>query len=192
MNATEAKARELAARLLGAEQETPQAPPSLRATEEEEERLNPAALLRFFDYGRSTRVARWFDGALRAQHAAADALTQRTEAGSTTDALTEMLIELHRLLLTHPVAMKAAFRALVNEGRSHAKTPEGHALRDRLLRSPKMRSASLLFRSLSMGILNDDDSTVLPSTYVDTLVRLIDEGNIEAVLARLSPKRPPT
>jgi hypothetical protein len=95
----------------------------------------------------------------------------------------------HRLLLEHPVAGRHAYAALAREGRAYAATPEGAAVRDRLLRSRRLRRASLLWRSLTMGMLDDDDRGELPSSYLDHLLRAVDRPDLERLLGQLHLER---
>lgn len=97
----------------------------------------------------------------------------------------------HRLLLEHPVAARHAYAGLAREGRAYAATPEGAALRERLLRSRRLRRASLLWRSLTMGLLDEDDRGELPSSYLDHLLRAIDRPDLERLLGRLQLERSP-
>jgi hypothetical protein len=97
----------------------------------------------------------------------------------------------HRLLLEHPVAAKHAYAALAREGRAYAATTEGAALRDRLLRSRRLRRASLLWRSLTMGMLDEDDPGELPSAYLDHLLSAVDRPDLERLLGQLHLERSP-
>jgi hypothetical protein len=96
----------------------------------------------------------------------------------------------HRLLLEHPVAAKHAYAALAREGRAYATTPAGAALRDRLLRSRRVRRASLVWRSLTMGMLDEDDGGELPSGYLDNLLRVVERPDLERLLGELHLERP--
>jgi hypothetical protein len=101
------------------------------------------------------------------------------------------LREAHRILLEHPVAAKAAYAALAAEGRRHAATPAGASLRRRLLASPRVRRLALLFRSLTLGMLDDDEpAAALPSTYLDNLVRAADHPTLARLLSTLGAREP--
>ncbi len=192
MSSRTAKADDLARRLLAERDGVSASPPPDVPPEA------PAGIgrwLRRVNHPRAVAFAHWYDGLLRVHQAAAQVLTEQdgrdhiAALGEDPSGLEELLLGIHRWLLEHPVAAKAAFRALVREGRAFADTEEGAALEQRLLRSSKMQSASLLFRSLSMGLLNDDSDGLLPSAYVDNVLRLIQSDRVELVLARLG-RRP--
>jgi hypothetical protein len=92
------------------------------------------------------------------------------------------------VLLEHPVAAKAAFGALVAQGRAYAATAEGAALRHRLARSRRLRRANLLWRSLTMGMLAPEDPGELPATYLDNLLHAIDRADLEKLLGELQAR----
>ncbi|WP_163997978.1 hypothetical protein [Pyxidicoccus caerfyrddinensis] len=99
---------------------------------------------------------------------------------------------LHRarlLLLQHPVAAQAAFSALVAEGRRFAATPEGHSQATALAASPLIRHASELWGALGMDMLEEDPNTVLPSAWLDALLRRAESPNLAA--ARPEPSFSP-
>jgi hypothetical protein len=90
---------------------------------------------------------------------------------------------LHRarlLLLQHPVAAQAAFSALVAEGRRFAATPEGRSQATALAASPLIRHASELWGALGLDMLEEDPNTVLPSAWLDALVRSAESPNLAA------------
>jgi len=155
------------------------------------------------DYPRLQRHMRWFDGVLRLYRAAAHAVAEQLALAGPDDAVrpadaapdpggdaeAEQLIAFarraHRVLLEHPVAAKAAYAALAAQGRAFAATREGGELRARLVRSRRLRRASLVWRSLTMGMLDDQDPGELPATYLDNLLRAIDRRDLEQLLGRL-------
>jgi hypothetical protein len=159
------------------------------------------------DYPRLQRHMRWFDGVLRLYRAAAHAVAEQLALAGPDDAVrpadaasdpggdaeAEQLIAFarraHRILLEHPVAAKAAYAALAAQGRAFAATREGGELRARLVRSRRLRRASLVWRSLTMGMLDDQDPGELPATYLDNLLRAIDRSDLEQLLGRLQPRR---
>jgi hypothetical protein len=107
------------------------------------------------------------------------------------DRALDFIRKAHRLLLEHPVAAKQAYAALAREGRAYAVTVEGAALRDRLLQSRRLRRASLLWRSLTMGMLDEDDHGELPSGYLDHLLSAVDRSDLERLLGQLHLERSP-
>jgi hypothetical protein len=152
------------------------------------------------DYPRLQQHLRWFEGILALYRATARAVAELVEVGPADDVpppdhepdrLVDLMCRVHRILLEHPVAAKAAFGALVAQGRAYATTPEGAELRARLARSPKLRRGSLVWRSLTMGMLDPEDPGQLPATYLDNLLRAIDRSDLEQLLAKLQLKAAP-
>jgi hypothetical protein len=152
------------------------------------------------DYPRLQHHIRWFDGVLRLYRAAAravadevtvDQLDDARESGASDDTereddrLMQMIRSAHRILLEHPVAAKQAHAALTAQGRAYAATPEGAELRARLTSSRRLRRASLLWRSVTMGMLDDGDPGELPATYLDNLLRAVDRNDLEQLLGEL-------
>jgi hypothetical protein len=171
---------------------------AMRAREPAEPPLAPRPAAQI-DYPRLQHHIHWFDGLLRLYRAAARALADQVILGqpdddpAAPDAAPDPLIDIarraHRILLEHPVAAKAAYAALAEQGRVYAATREGAELRARLVRSHRLRRASLVWRSLTMGMLDDQDPGELPSTYLDNLMRVIDLAGLEQLLGRLHVRR---
>src|SRR5579872_2706306 len=88
------------------------------------------------------------------------------------DEAASILRQLQSLVLKHPVAAKAAFNALIAEGRAFARTPEGKAWRDRLIGSELLHRARLVLDFPGLSLLELDSSTVLPSAYLDAIFML--------------------
>jgi hypothetical protein len=138
------------------------------------------------DYPRLQQHARWFDGLLKIYSAVAAAVAEELrEELAVDDPLVRGLYTAHRLVLQHPVAAKALFAGIVAEGRAFARTERGAQLRAGLARSARMRRGALLWRSLTLGMLDPMDPAALPSTYVDTLLRALDGEALERLLGRL-------
>lgn len=186
------KARQVAAHLLAMRAGAPPGPRPRRPR-----RARPVV-----DYPRLQRRVHWLDGVLRLYRAAAGevaALVDADHAGGSAggaaggadgapDPLLDVVRRAHGLLLEHPVAAKAAYAALARQGRAFAATPEGAALRARLVRSRRLGRASLLWRSLAMGMLDELDPGELPATYLDNLLRVVDRADLEQLLGRLQPR----
>jgi hypothetical protein len=90
-----------------------------------------------------------------------------------------VLRRLQALVLTHPVAAKAAFGALVAEGEAFAQTPEGRECRNRLASSEILHRARLIFDLLGLSMLVREDSGPLPSSYVDAIFMLASSNKPE-------------
>jgi hypothetical protein len=84
----------------------------------------------------------------------------------------QVLRRLQAIVLKHPVAAKAAFGALIAEGRAFAQTPEGKAWQDKLAASELLHRARLLFDFPGLSMLERDSPEVLPSAYLDTIFML--------------------
>ena len=152
------------------------------------------------DYPRLQHHMRWFDGLLRLYRAVAQAVAEQLVVDARADAavvadpgepLIDFVRRAHRILLEHPVAAKAAYAALAAQGRAYAATREGGELRARLAGSRRLRRASLLWRSLTMGMLDDQDPGELPATYLDNLLRAVDRADLEQLLGKLSLREVP-
>lgn len=100
------------------------------------------------------------------------------------DELSRLLFELRWLVIKHPVAAQAAYRALVAEGRRFAQTDEGRAWRERLERSELVRRGTALFELGTLGMLDGDTDRVLPTQLVDAFARAAARRDLEEALAR--------
>lgn len=152
-------------------------------------RREPAHAPPNFDYRRTSRFLRWYDGVLQAHRATANTLADQNLSDACSEELQPLMRAVtaaHRWLLVHPMAAKSLFSALVAQGRSYARSPEGQALERSLARSPQVRSAALLWRSLSLGMLAADEPGELPETYLDNLLRAIDKPDLVALLGQLA------
>jgi hypothetical protein len=94
----------------------------------------------------------------------------------------DIVHQLQRALLMHPVASQAAFAALVAEGRRFAETEEGRQWRDRLARSALLRDVRLVFDLSTLGLLEETAGATLPSSYLDALFMIASSGDTDAVL----------
>lgn len=109
-----------------------------------------------------------------------------------TDAEAELgraLRSLQDALWRHPVAVQAAYSALVREGREFAKTAEGARLLDGLSRSPALAKTRMVWEVLSLSAFVEKPDGALPSVFADALVRAIKVNAIEPVLSRLFERR---
>jgi len=105
------------------------------------------------------------------------------------DATTGLLLRLRLLLLKHPVAAQAAFSALVAEGRSFAATPEGAAWKSALASSDLVRRGQRLWDAISFNILEEDPGTIVPSAYLDALLRAAEGADVDDLLRRIRGER---
>lgn len=96
------------------------------------------------------------------------------------DEVTALLHRARRLLLQHPTAAQAAFSALVAEGRRFSATPEGQQWAAALGASPLIRHASELWGALGLDMLEENPDTVLPSAWLEALLRGAKFPNLAA------------
>lgn len=106
------------------------------------------------------------------------------------DEAVAILRDLQAVVLTHPVAAQAAFRALAAEGRRFARTPEGARWHARLRDSELIDRARLVFETASLWMLEHDEGGVMPSAYVDALFTAAAHPGMEPLLDRLFPRPP--
>jgi len=90
-----------------------------------------------------------------------------------------------RLVVQHPVAAQQAFAALVAEGRRFATSPEGARWEAALAESQLLRRTRQLWESTLASFLEESPATVLPSTYVELLMRVAEMSQPEELLARV-------
>ena len=99
--------------------------------------------------------------------------------------LLHVLREAQYALLKHPVAAQAAFSALIAEGRSFAETPQGRAWSERLAGSELMRQGRMVWEVATLKILEEKSPHVLPSAYIEALVKASGSRELESLLSRL-------
>jgi len=105
------------------------------------------------------------------------------------DELSEALHQAHLMLLLHPVAARAAFRAFAREGRRFAETEEGRAWKERLAGSELIRRGRSVWEVATLGMLEERDSALLPTQLVDALCYAAGLPDLEPALARaVEPK----
>lgn len=100
------------------------------------------------------------------------------------DELSRLLFELRWLALRHPIATRAAVRALIAEGRRFAATPGGAAWRARIETSELARRGSSLFELGTLGMLDGDPDAVLPTQLIEAFARAAGRRDLEEALAR--------
>jgi hypothetical protein len=109
----------------------------------------------------------------------------RIELRDPTHLEVDLVHQLQRALLTHPVACQAAFTALMAEGRRFAETNEGRAWRDRLVGSGLLQQVRLVFDLTTLSLLEEGTSAGLPSSYLDALFMIASSGDTDAVLNKV-------
>jgi hypothetical protein len=131
-----------------------------------------------FDFLRSQALV--FEELRRIQALLVEHVSPPAEPGTT-----EVLRRLQGLLLQHPLAAQAAFSALVAEGRRFATTPEGAAWKSTLAGSELVRNGRQLWDALALNLLEEDASTVVPSTYLEALFQAASSPELEALVRQL-------
>ncbi|HEX8172959.1 MAG TPA: hypothetical protein VF824_20660 [Thermoanaerobaculia bacterium] len=108
------------------------------------------------------------------------------EPGEWTDAdILELLNDAQMALLKHPTAAQAAFAALVREGRRYAETESGKKWLEVLGASDLMRRARWVWETTSLNMLEEDAETIVPSTYLEALLRAADALSMEDLLGKV-------
>lgn len=105
--------------------------------------------------------------------------------------VTALLRHVQDAILAHPVAAQAAFAALAAEGRAFAQTEEGAAWARRLTGSRLVEKARAIWEVTSLNVLEDDETTVVPSRIVDAFVKLTHERALEKILAQFKERQTP-
>jgi hypothetical protein len=104
--------------------------------------------------------------------------------------IVDLLRRAQVLLLRYPIAAQAAFAALIAEGRRFATTPEGAAWKAALASSDLVRHGRRVWDAVSFNMLEDDPSTVIPSAYLEALLRAARAADIDGLLRLLSDVPP--
>lgn len=165
------------ARAFAPEVEVPTTSPKIDAGAARRHLENLSVLLQVFTL-RGRDVARRDAEAVRAQM-----------PGSPEDeALRDLLLGLHRMMLEHPIATRSLHASLAAEGRRFAGTEEGAAMRDALRGSRVVRRGALLWATITSGLLDDREPSALPSAYFDALVEASERADLETFLGSLRPE----
>lgn len=99
--------------------------------------------------------------------------------------LLSVLREAQFLLLKHPVAAQAAFAAFVAEGRRFACTDDGRRWQERLRGSDLVRKGRVVWEVVTLKMLEESPTDVLPTAYLEAMVRATSTAELEPLLARL-------
>lgn len=104
-----------------------------------------------------------------------------------------LLAALERLrvgTLRHPIAARAIFAALVEEGRRYSTTPHGKQNAESLTRSAAFARARHTWSATTAWLTEGADTDVaLPSTLVDSLLAVAASDDNAVLLERLSAGR---
>jgi hypothetical protein len=105
------------------------------------------------------------------------------------DEIAEVLSRVQRVIEEHPVAVQAAFSALVREGRRFAATEDGAEWTRRLSHSELVSRLRILWESLSVTAFTDDPSATLPTFFLDGIVRAASDAGLESRLSKVFEER---
>lgn len=100
------------------------------------------------------------------------------------DELSQLLFSLRWMVVQHPIAAQAAYRALVAEGRRFGATEEGRRWRERLAGSELIRRGTSLWELGTLGMLDGDSERVLPTQLIDAFARAAARRDLEEAIAR--------
>ncbi|HTQ06921.1 MAG TPA: hypothetical protein VMI54_23850 [Polyangiaceae bacterium] len=104
---------------------------------------------------------------------------------SENDELADVLRAAQRAIMAHPIAAQALFSALVAEGRHFGATAEGAAWRERLAASEWFERAQIVWETVSHTSLDENGRDVLPSNYIDAIVKAATIEKLEPFLSHL-------
>jgi hypothetical protein len=107
------------------------------------------------------------------------------ESSSEVDELLGLLEQARVFLLRHPIASQAVFRGLVGEGRRFAASERGAAWARTLAQASAMTRAREVWEATSLNLLTADEQAVLPSTWVEALLRAVELPELDRLLTRL-------
>ena len=99
--------------------------------------------------------------------------------------LVDLLRRAQLVLLKHPIAAQAAFAALVAEGRRFAATPEGAEWMTALSGSDLVLRLGRVWEAVSLSMLEDDPDTIIPSAYLEALLKAARSPALDEILRKL-------
>lgn len=103
--------------------------------------------------------------------------------------LSRALALLQRAMFKYPMAVQAAFSALVAEGKRFATTTEGREWFERLNGARDFEQAELLWEVLSTGAFTEKHSGPLPTFFVDALADALRKRHLEPLLMRVFARK---
>ena len=91
---------------------------------------------------------------------------------------TRLIRDVQSVILTHPVATQAAFRALIREGRKYLETEAGRQLGARLASSALVHDARTAWELSGGWLVDEEPESILPSAYLDLILGAIGEQEL--------------
>ncbi len=95
------------------------------------------------------------------------------------------LRQMQEVLWRFPMAARAAYSALVAEGRAYEQTPEGAELMQQLLRSPRSHRLRVIWEVLTLSSMDEGGAGAVPTMFLDRLCKTLVTERIEPTLTRL-------
>jgi hypothetical protein len=99
------------------------------------------------------------------------------------------LVALQKAIFKYPLAIQAAFAALVAEGRAYAETEEGAQWHQRLCQAKRMGRARMVWEVLSLSAFTERYEGLLPTVFVDALIRTLKTRHLEPALSKVFERR---
>jgi hypothetical protein len=115
-------------------------------------------------------------------HDIGDGSTPTVVLTESDDELGDVLREAQLALLRHPTVAQALLRAFLAEGRRFAETPAGRRWKRRLAGSDLVRRGQVAWERSSLGLLEEQSATVLPSMLLDAMVSALSTGELPPIL----------
>jgi hypothetical protein len=100
----------------------------------------------------------------------------------------DLLAGARRAVLGNPAAARGLYDLLVHEGRRHAATPEGAALRDALAGSASVDHLRRIWETVSLNALDGPAQDGIPDAWAELLAEAVTGDGLDTVLARLRPE----
>jgi hypothetical protein len=99
--------------------------------------------------------------------------------------LSEFLLGTQRFLMKHPHAAREVITGLLEEGRRFAQTPEGQRWMDALANTELVKRSLLIWEAYGLDMLLETRPSVTPSTWLDMIVAVISNPDLEGFLSML-------
>ncbi|MFT7304848.1 MAG: hypothetical protein ACI9P7_000106 [Candidatus Azotimanducaceae bacterium] len=88
-------------------------------------------------------------------------------------------------LIHHPEATRLVFKSLIEEGRRFSTTPKGKEQAEKLAGSALAQRARFAWDLSTVWLTDHSESTPVPSNFIDGLMLLADNEDMESVMQKL-------
>jgi hypothetical protein len=112
----------------------------------------------------------------------ADDAAPRLILSTPDEGIERLLAQLTVVVLRHPIAAQAAFKALVAEGRRFGETADGRRWRAALADSELVRRGRAFWEASLLNLMEDHADAVVPSGIVDAIVRSVGMGELRHLI----------